>query len=229
MLPGENQRDRVLTVKEETRYLTVAQALGEGIEEAYQRALTGIRAKRGKTPILPQDPYLLRDFATLLADCGLRPEEAFRLRWRYVRDGALHVPFGKTENAHRSIPLTSRLAALLEMRNSGAQTEWVFPAPTRSGHIEKSTLKKPHVKVIKAAKLEPFTIYTFRHTCLTRWPAHVDPYTLAYLAGHSDFSTTKRYVPQQETVHAAVERSRVQGGHSCRSRPRRTRRSLGNL
>ncbi len=32
----------------------------------------------------------------------------------------------------------------------------------------------------------------------------MDPYTLAYLAGHSDFSTTKRYVhPQTETVLAA--------------------------
>jgi len=26
--------------------------------------------------------------------------------------------------------------------------------------------------------------YTFRHTCLTRWSPHMDPYTLAYFAGH---------------------------------------------
>ena len=44
----------------------------------------------------------------------------------------------------------------------------------------------------------------------------MDPYTLAYLAGHSDFSTTKRYVhPQAETVRAAMERVRgAKGGHS---------------
>ena|SRR5579862_7281224 len=44
----------------------------------------------------------------------------------------------------------------------------------------------------------------------------MDPYTLAYLAGHSHFSTTKRYVhPQADTVRAAMERARgVKGGHS---------------
>jgi integrase len=29
---------------------------------------------------------------------------------------------------------------------------------------------------------------------LTRWANILDPYTLAYLAGHSDFATTRRYV-----------------------------------
>ena len=33
----------------------------------------------------------------------------------------------------------------------------------------------------------------------------MDPYTLAYLAGHSDFATTKRYVhPQPEAVRQAM-------------------------
>jgi integrase len=133
-----------------------------------------------------------------------------------VRDGAVHVPFGKTQNARRSVPLTPRTTTLLEMRRSAHGVEWVFPASTRSGHIEKSTLKKQHAKAIKLAKIEPFTLYTLRHTCLTRWAAHMDPYTLAYLAGHSDFSTTKRYVhPQAETVRAAMERVRgAKGGHS---------------
>jgi integrase len=53
-------------------------------------------------------------------------------------------------------------------------------------------------------------LYTFRHTCLTRWSAHMDPYTLSYLAGHSDFATTRRYVhPQTETVLAAMEKADV--------------------
>ena len=44
----------------------------------------------------------------------------------------------------------------------------------------------------------------------------MDPYTLAYLAGDSDFSTTKRYVhPQEETVLAAMDRAReARGSHS---------------
>ena len=207
MLPGENERDRVLTDDEEARYLAAAAQVGANIEEAYRRALKGIRAHKGQTPSKPEDPYLLRDVTTVLIDCGLRPEECFRLRWRNVRDGALHVPFGKTQNARRSVPLTARAAALLDMRRGERQSEWVFPAPTKSGHMEKSSLKKQNRKAIKLSKVEAFTLYTLRHTCLTRWSAHMDPYTLAYLAGHSDFSTTKRYVhPQAETVQAAMER-----------------------
>ena len=83
------------------------------------------------------------------------------------------------------------------------------PAPTRTGHIEKSSLKKQHPKACTLAKVTEFPLYTFRHTCLMRWAAHMDPYTLGYLAGHSDFSTTRRYVhPQVHTVREAIERAR---------------------
>jgi len=169
-----------------------------------------IRAtQRGEEPIEPRDPFLLRDVTTILIDCGLRPEECFRLRWEHVQDGAVHIPYGKTENARRTIPLTQRTAAILETRRATADTEWVFPAPTRSGHIEKSSLKKQHPKACTLAKVAEFPLYTFRHTCLTRWAAHMDPYTLGYLAGHSDFSTTRRYVhPQVQTVKEAIERAR---------------------
>jgi integrase len=217
MLPGENHRDRVLSEEEESRYLEGATAIANGIEEAYQRALKGVRATmRGEQPFKPQDPFVLRDAATLLIDCGLRPDECFRLRWEHVRDEAVHVPFGKTQNARRTIPLTPRAAAFLEMRRAVAKTEWVFPALTKSGHIEKSSLKKQHAKACKLSKVSEFVLYTFRHTCLTRWAAFMDPYTLAYLAGHSDFATTRRYVhPQAHTVREAMERARnARGGHN---------------
>ena len=130
MLPGENERDRVLTVDEERRYLAAATKLGADIEEAYKRTLDGLRARSGQTLQKPVDPYLLRDVTTILIDCALRPEECFRLRWQHVRDGALHVPFGKTENARRDVPLTPRSSAILDMRAPGRRSDWVFPAPT---------------------------------------------------------------------------------------------------
>ena len=75
---------------------------------------------------------------------------------------------------------------------------------------------KQHAKACKLGKLAAFVPYTFRHTCLTRWAAILDPYTLAYLAGHGDFATTKRYVhPNLNTAREALKRAReVQGGHS---------------
>jgi integrase len=216
MLPGENERERVLSVEEETGYLTAANDLGQKIEEDYQKALSGIRAtKRSQQPHRP-DPFLLRDVTSILLDCGLRPEECFRLRWSDISDGSINISHGKTENARRVIPMTPRVSAMLEMRRTSAANEWLFPATTRTGHIEKSSPRKLHQKACMAAGIQPFLLYTLRHTCLTRWAAHMDPYTLAYLAGHSDFSTAKRYVhPQAHTVRAAMERVRnASSGHT---------------
>ena len=44
----------------------------------------------------------------------------------------------------------------------------------------------------------------------------MEPYTLAHVAGHADFATTKRYVhPQPERVREAMLKANVvQGGHN---------------
>jgi hypothetical protein len=95
--------------------------------------------------------------------------------------------------------------------------------------MESSTLKKQHAKAIQEATkilhkqtqhddviFQGFELYTLRHTCLTRWAPHMDPGTLAYLAGHRDMNITKRYVhPQEQTIRAAMDRARgVEGGHT---------------
>ena len=214
MLPGQKRRERVLSTTEERQYFEAANAIGDELLKTYERALIGIRATiRGEEPIKPQDPYVLRDLATLLIECALRPEEAYRLRWDEVRDGSVHISHGKTENARRVIPLPGRSAAVLEMRRTIANSQWVFPTHTKSGHIEQSTIKKAHRKASALAGVIDFPPYTLRHTCLTRWAEVMDPYTLAYLAGHSDFATTRRYVhPRRETVLQAIGRAqRAQG------------------
>lgn len=49
----------------------------------------------------------------------------------------------------------------------------------------------------------------------------MDPWTLAYLAGHRDMSITKRYVhPQEYNTRAAIEKARVAlGGHNSGHSP----------
>jgi integrase len=127
--------------------------------------------------------------------------------------------------------MTPNVQAILEMRLSkAAGGEWVFPAPTMSGHIEPSSLNKQHAKAVREATrilreetqdpkraFAGFELYTLRHTCLTRWAPHMDPWTLAYLAGHRDMNITKRYVhPQQQTIPDAMEKARgVKGGHKA--------------
>lgn len=79
LLPGENHRERVLSLKEEAAYLDAASQIAHDVEQDYQRALRGIRAtKRSEEP--RPDSFRLRDVTTILFDCGLRPEECFRLK-----------------------------------------------------------------------------------------------------------------------------------------------------
>jgi integrase len=219
LLPGENHRERVLTAEEEKKYLEAAAGLGHGLTEGYRVALEGIRAvKRGQEPKQP-DAFLLRDAVTVLIDCGLRPEECFRLKWLdSIRDGAIEVHTGKGRGSRRRIPASPRVLSVLDMRRAGAISEWVFPAETRSGHIEASTLKKQHAAALKASGVVPFVLYTFRHTCITRWAKHMDPFTLHVLAGHTDMNTTKRYVhPSDADILEAMEK--VRGGHKTGHTP----------
>ena len=126
ILPGERRRERVIAPEEEARYLAAA-------------------------------PEPLASIATVLADTGMRPEECFRLRWEHVtwlngRNGALLVTQGKTAAARRVIPMTPRVRAVLESRWDGAgkpEDGWVWPAGTRSGHVEPSSLRKQHANAFK--------------------------------------------------------------------------------
>lgn len=199
MLTAERHRERVQTPEEEARHLEAARRWNQG-------------------------PILLPDVASILLDCGLRPEECFRLRWENVRDGGIEIQHGKTENARQRIPLSQRVEAVLDMRRAEATGgPWVFPAQTRSGHIEPASVKRQHLAACKGAEKEegkysvqPFPLYTLRHTCLTRWAPHMDPWTLAYLAGHRDMAVTRRYVhPQAATIREGMEKARSAGsGHT---------------
>jgi len=190
LLPGERHRERVVTPEEEGKYLLSA-------------------------------PEPLASVAAVLVETGLRPEECFRLRWDCVnwvngRHGTFLVTHGKTDAARRVLPMPPRVRFTLEARweAAGKPAEgWVWPAPTRSGHLESSSLKKQHIKALRLSGVRPFVLYSLRHTFLTRLgESGCDAWTLARIAGHSSIRISTRYVhPSEEAVLAAVERL---GGHS---------------
>jgi integrase len=189
LLPGERHREHVLTEEEEARYCSAATAL-------------------------------LGSVATVLVDTGLRPEECSRLLWESItwangRNGTLLVTHGKTKAARRMLPMTPRVRALLQARWEAAgrpATGWVWPAPTKSGHIEPSSLKKQHRKAVKLSRVRPFVLYSLRHTFLTRLGASgCDVWTLARIAGHGSIAISARYVhPSEDAVLTAMSRL---GGH----------------
>src|SRR5215469_10682115 len=192
MLPGERHRERVVTPQEQAKYLAAA--------------------------IEP-----LASVAEVLVETGLRPEECFRLRWESLtwtngRHGTLLVTHGKTAAARRVLPMTPRVRKVLETRweCAGEPMEgWVWPAPTRSGHLEGSSIKKQHAKALNGSNVRPFVLYSLRHTFLTRLgESGCDAWTLARIAGHSSVAMSTRYVhPSEDAVLAAVERL---GGHNSR-------------
>ncbi len=99
---------------------------------------------------------------------------------------------------------------------------WIWLAPTKSGHIDHSSLKKQHAKTFRtvneaAAKdglppITPFVLYSLRHTFLTRLgQSGCDAWTLARIAGHSSITISARYVhPSEDAVLAAFSNL---GGH----------------
>jgi integrase len=190
MLPGERHRERVITPEEESRYLAAASTL-------------------------------LTDVATILLDTGMRPEECYRLRWEAItwvngRNGTLLVTHGKTKAARRMLPMTPRVRGILEDRWRYASQPfegWVWPASTKSGHLEPSGVKKQHAKALTLSGVRRFVLYTLRHTFLTRLGASgCDVWTLARIAGHSSIGISSRYVhPSEDDVLTAMARV---GGHT---------------
>jgi len=199
LLSGEIRRERVVSPEEEGRYLAVA-----------------------------SEP--LASIATVLVDSGVRPEECFRIRWENIdfstgKYGSLFVTHGKTAAARRMLPLTPRVRLILQNkweRANKPEDGWLWPAPTASGHVEPSTLKKQHAKAFKtiAEKLKkdekpvrPFVLYSLRHTFLSRLGASgCDTWTLARIAGHSSIAISSRYVhPGNDAVVDAMLRM---GGHN---------------
>lgn len=153
---------------------------------------------------------LLRDVAMLIVETGMRPEEVFTIRREnvHLKLGYLLVPSGKTHFARRNVPLTDATIHVLKQRLAMAVGPFVFP---RRGDSDKplTTVRKAHYKTLRAAKIKsPFRLYDFRHTFGSRSAmAGVDLPTLKELMGHSDISTTMRYVhPTPKHKQEAVQK-----------------------
>jgi integrase len=200
MLPGARQRERVVTVQEEARYLA-----------AVPERLAEVAAVLVDTGLRPEECFRLRWES---------------ITWTNGRFGTLLVTHGKTAAARRVLPMTPRVRRILEGRWSSADTPeegWVWAAPTRSGHVEPSSFRKQHAAtfetIAKEAKMSnvkpvrPFVLYSLRHTFLTRLgESGCDAWTLARIAGHSNVSMSSRYVhPSENAVLDAMARL---GGHN---------------
>jgi len=188
-------------------------------EKSHERVLSHVEEDR----YLNAAPLLLREFASIMLDTGMRPEEICRMRWENIhlepvngsRFGYIHNPDGKTKWAKRNLSLTARVHGLLQLRHEAARKPkdgWVFPGGDRRGHLAYDTIDSQHDRTLTklAPEGEPknavrFRLYDLRHTFLTRLgEAGADPFTIQKIAGHASILISQRYVhPTPERIENA--------------------------
>src|SRR5216683_2736115 len=72
--------------------------------------------------LLKHAPQPLADVLVIMMDCGMRPEEAMRMRKEHVfwDRSVVLVSYGKSFKSKRYVPLSDRIRKLLRLRESGA-------------------------------------------------------------------------------------------------------------
>jgi len=150
----------------------------------------------------------LRDVILIMQDTGMRPQDAFRMRWEHINwfKRVLFIPYGKTKNSRRHVPLSERVVEALELRGVAANG-WVFPSKrSKSGHV--SNVANQWRCTRKAIGLDPAVkLYCCRHTFATDALERTGNLAALMKAlGHGDAQTTMKYQhPGLEQIRVAVE------------------------
>ena len=138
-VPAEYQRatddfyNLLTDARDSASLITTNQAytMVQGVLQAFRRRLEVNEAIR----FLSVLPVGVR--ALFVADWDVdEPKRPFEDHY-----GALWVRYGKTDAARRTLPMAPRVRRILEARCLSANKPivgWVFPAPTKSGHIRHS-------------------------------------------------------------------------------------------
>jgi integrase len=149
----------------------------------------------------------LHDVILIMQDTGMRPQDVFRMRWEHVdwHRKTIFVPFGKTKNSRRYVPMSERVMEAL--RGRVGASAWVFPSKwSRSGHI--TNVAKQWLDAREKAGLpSSVKLYCCRHTFATDALERTGNLAaLMKLLGHSDAQTAMRYQhPGIEQIRRAVE------------------------
>lgn len=185
MLPGERNRDFVLTYQQERDYLKAA---SQPLHDVALLLLnSGLRVGEA--------------LALEWRDVHLEPANG-------ARYGYLHIRDGKTKYARRNVSLTASVKEMLLNRSLESKSSLVFPGETSKPFLVTS-LDHQHVKVRRLLQMpKDFVIHSLRHTMLTRLgEAGADAFTIMRVAGHSSVTVSQRYIhPTPEGLERAFER-----------------------
>ncbi len=164
----------------------------------------------------------LRDYAAVLVETGLRPDELCRLAvqdvFASVDKPYLVVREGKTKSAKRIVPLSKRTLNVLTKRIAQAIGKYIFAGGRGGDEPDKPAVKfnNAHYGTLRRSKIDGVTrsgtdgvctLYSFRHTFATRFLERRpgDLLTLAALLGHSSLRMVMRYAhPSDEHKFDAI-------------------------
>jgi integrase len=149
------------------------------------------------------DP-LLFDIVVIMADTGMRPGEVLALRWPDIfwERQTISIPKSKASrrNGGRFVPCSERAMSAFTRRRNAAESEWVFPGRSKSGH--RTTVKQLWLKCVKAANADggpslpaDLVLYCGRHTFATDLLDATKNLKLVQdTLGHADIRTTMKYL-----------------------------------
>jgi integrase len=137
-----------------------------------------------------------RDFLKLVLFTGLRRREATGLLWSDVdfSDGIIRLPSHRVKNGRLfDVPMTDLVRDLLVARRAIGDTKWVFPADSKSGHLEEP---KAPLKLVKEASGIKIMTHDLRRTYLTVADRCVSGVAKKALVNHalSDKDVTEGYI-----------------------------------
>ncbi len=171
LLPGERVREFVLSREQEEEYLRIA-------------------------------PQPLKDAALILIDNGLRAGELAQLQWSDILPPTPEMPYGrlcvrrgKTRNAPRILPLSSRVSEMLNARRQNSRSSYIFTNAAGTGPVRVWQLDEQNSQVREKLGLKDCVLHSFRHTCATRLgEAGMDAVAIMHYMGHGSLTIAQRYI-----------------------------------
>ena len=126
----------------------------------------------------------------LLLLTGCRLSEIQFLRWEYVKDDCIELPYAKTGG--RIVPLGPEARAVLAALPREDGNPWVIRGKLPDSHI--TDLQRPWRRIRERAEMKDVRIHDLRHSYASRALALGESLTMiGKLLGHTQVQTTARY------------------------------------
>lgn len=132
-------------------------------EVSRDRFLYGDELQRFLKAISELENQNMQDFFTLLLATGARKSNLLSMNWKDINlhESVWRIPDTKNGEPY-SVALASTALEILQRRFSEKQSEWVFPAHSKSGHLEEP--KKVWATLLEKANIENLRIHDLRRT-----------------------------------------------------------------